>query len=81
VRHLVGRVRRQGLTQLVETPNRWEWTPVYSPDGNDIAFGRGVGTRAAAPADLWVMGSRRLQPHRITDTGRRDEFGLSWQSV
>jgi TolB protein len=62
---------------LTDTPRRSEWTPVFSPDGTEVAFSR---SRLFGPADLWTMGSDGTDPVRISDSDA-DEFQLSWQAV
>jgi TolB protein len=70
-----------GRTRLTDTPNRWEWTPVFSPDGMRIAFTRGTRRGFAAPGDIWTIAVDGTDATRLTDTPGTDEYGLSWQST
>jgi TolB protein len=69
-----------GLTRLTDTPGRWEWTPVFSPNGARIAFVRGQDARILARGDIYSMLPDGTDVVRITDT-RRDEYSLSWQAT
>ena len=69
------------VTRLTDTPNRSEFTPAFSPDGNEIAFCRTIANDPFSPCDIWIMGEDGTDPTRITETPRIDEFDLSWQST
>jgi TolB protein len=76
-----------GQVQLTDTPRRWEFGPVFSPDGARIVYSRSQ-SKDPLPRDpdfifddLWVMNADGSNPHRITDTPRRDEFAPSWRAV
>jgi TolB protein len=70
-----------GRARLTETPRRWEWRPVFSPDGTEIAFSRSINKKFFSTDDIWIMNADGTSPAQITDTANKDEFGLSWQAV
>jgi TolB protein len=70
-----------GRTQLTDTRKRWEFTPVFSPDGNKIAFSRTIRQTSYSPDDIWVMDADGTDPVAITHTRDVDEVDLSWQSL
>jgi Tol biopolymer transport system component len=75
---IVVTVATEVKTQLTDTPRRNEWTPAFSPDGLQIAFGRSIG---GGQANLWIADADGSNPTRITDTPDVDEFQLSWQAT
>ena len=76
-------VRADGsdLTRLTDTPNRTEYTPVFSPDGGQVAFCRPTARNPNSPCDIRIMNEDGTDAANITETSRIDEFDLSWQSV
>jgi Tol biopolymer transport system component len=68
-------------TRLTDTPNRYEYTPAFSPQGDRIAYCRVIGNDPFSPCDIWIMNADGTEPTRITETSRIDEFDLSWQPV
>lgn len=70
-----------GLAPLTDSTRRWEFTPVYSPEGGEIAFVRGRGPRLLDPGDIWIMHADGSMPTQITDNPKPDEYVLSWQSL
>ena len=70
-----------GRTRLTDTPRRWEWTPVFSPDGLRIAFPRGRSGKPLSPADIFTIAVDGTDEQRLTDTNRIDEFALNWQAT
>jgi len=67
------------LTQITDTPTRWEWDPVFSPDGTLIAYERGG--RDYRPTDLFTISVEGGTRRRLTDTPERWETGPSWQRI
>jgi Tol biopolymer transport system component len=70
-----------GVTAVTETPNRWETSPTFSPDGTKIAFIRTAGIQYYNPHDIWLVTVPGGVFTRLTDTPKRDEIGLSWQAI
>ena len=70
-----------GKTRLTDTPRRWEWTPVFSPDGLRIAFLRGRSGKYFSPSDIFTIAADGTDEQQLTDTSRIDEFGLNWQAT
>ena len=70
-----------GLARLTDTPRRWDWRPVYSPDGTQIAFGRGQGPNFFDRENIWLMQADGSMQTQVTDTQRRSEADYSWQPV
>ena len=69
-----------GRTRLTDTPRRWEWTPVFSPNGTRIAFVKGQGSNFLARGDIFTMLTDGSGVVRVTDT-KQDEYWLSWQAT
>ena len=69
-----------GLTQLTDTPRRWEWTPAFSPNGARIAFVKGQKPNFLALGDIFTMLTDGSDVVRVTDT-KQDEYDLSWQAT
>jgi Tol biopolymer transport system component len=70
---------RSDIQQLTDTPNRWEWQAVYSPNGNRIVFNRSQKRRLSSPDDLWKMRTDGSGQHPLTRTVNIDEWGPDWQ--
>jgi TolB protein len=70
-----------GLTRLTDTPNRPEFSAVFSPDGAQIAFCRTIRKDPFSPCDIWLMDDDGANAARVTDSPGIDEFDLSWQAV
>jgi Tol biopolymer transport system component len=66
---------------LTDTPNRWEWQAVYSPNGRRIVFNRSQSRRRASPDDLWKMRADGSGTHPLTRTLNVDEWGPEWQAT
>jgi TolB protein len=61
----------------VTTTRRSEQRPAWSPDGGQIAFTRDAGTAV----DIWIADVDGSDAQRITDTHRRDEYGVAWRAI
>jgi Tol biopolymer transport system component len=59
------------LTRLT-TEDGWDYQPVWSPDGSQIAF-----VRSRPSEDIWVMDADGTNPARLTDGGSFD-LSPSW---
>ena len=70
-----------GLTRLTRTPDRWESSAIFSPDGTAVAFSRTNGRDFASTDDLWTIGSTGLDLVRLTHTPKTDEIASSWQAT
>jgi TolB protein len=70
-----------GITQVTSTARRWEFNPVFSPDGTEIAFSRTMGRHFYDTDDIWIIPVAGGAPTRLTDTPKKDEFGVSWQPI
>ena len=70
-----------GKTRLTDTPRRWEWTPIFSPDGLRIAFPRGRSGKLLSRGDIFTIAADGTDEQRLTDTRRIDEFALNWQAT
>jgi TolB protein len=70
-----------GLVQITDTPRRWEWQAVYSPNGRRIVCVRSRGEDIDSLDDLWKLHADGTGGHPLTRTPRIDEFGPSWQST
>ena len=66
-------------TQLTDTTDRWESTPIFSPDGASIAFSRTMRQTSYSFSDIWIMDADGSSASKITHTRRIDEIDLSWQ--
>jgi len=64
-----------GRIRLTDTPDRWESTPVFSPDGTKIAF---LGAITVA-THIFVMSTAGTDVARVTDM--KVSGGLSWQAT
>jgi Tol biopolymer transport system component len=70
-----------GLTQVTHTVLRWEFAPVWSPDGTRIAFSRTGGTNSLTIQDLWTIAPDGTDPDRVTNSQGVDELAPDWQPV
>jgi TolB protein len=63
------------VTNLTNTPTTYEGSPVYSPDGSQIAFSM----YGSTSSDIFVMNSADGSDQKnLTKTGRIDEYGPDW---
>jgi Tol biopolymer transport system component len=62
------------LTRLTTVAGGWDNDPVWSPDGQRIAFGREQGT---GTYDLWVMNTNGSDQQRLTNTPE-SELSHDW---
>jgi Tol biopolymer transport system component len=69
------------LTQVTHTALRWEFQPVWSPDGTRIAFSRTVGTSSLTLSDLWTIAVDGSDVQRVKPTPGIDERGVDWQAA
>jgi Tol biopolymer transport system component len=67
------------LRQLTNTPKRWEWQAIYSPNGHRIVFNRSQSPELSSPDDLWKMRLDGQGQHPITRTADVDEWAPNWQ--
>lgn len=67
------------LTQITDTPTRWEGEPVFAPSGTRIAYDRG-GLRWRQ-TDLFTIDPDGTDRLRLTDTPERWERHPSWQPL
>jgi Tol biopolymer transport system component len=68
----------EGLTRLTNTPERIELTPVWSPDGSQIAFNaRATSAGPGGEQTIYVMNSDGSGIHAITGNGGE----LDWQAL
>jgi Tol biopolymer transport system component len=67
------------LSQITDTPTRWEQDPVFAPSGTRIAYARG-GLRWR-PTDLFTIAPDGTDRMRLTDTSDRWEVHPSWQPL
>ena len=57
--------------ELTRDPEHSDTGPVWSPDGDEIAFSRGVGGPGEGSQALWIIGADGTRPRRVTDfTGK-----------
>lgn len=70
-----------GLTQVTNTPNRWEQEPAWSPDGTRITFWRSTVQVAYPFSDLWTIAPDGSVADRVTQTVQADELAPDWQPV
>ncbi|HEY7401671.1 MAG TPA: hypothetical protein VH989_12340 [Actinomycetota bacterium] len=69
------------LTQVTHTVKRWEFAPVWSPDGTRIAFSRTVGTSSLTLSDLWTIAVDGSDAQRVKHTPGVDERDVDWQAA
>ena len=69
-----------GRTRLTDTPRRWEWTPVFSPDGLRIAFLRGRSGKYFSPSDIFTIAADGTDEQRLTDARRAGSWKLRTRS-
>ncbi len=53
--------------ELTRDPEHSDTGPVWSPDGDEIAFSRGVGGAGEGSQALWIMRADGTRPRRVTD--------------
>ena len=70
-----------GLTQITDTPRRWEFAPSWAPDGSRLAYSRTVGRDSLTIQNLWTIAPDGSDPDKVSDTSRIDEIGVDWQPV
>jgi TolB protein len=70
-----------GVTQVTSTAKRWEFDPVFSPDGTDIAFSRTIGRHPYGTEDIWTITLSGGSLTQLTDTPKKDEFEVNWQPI
>jgi TolB protein len=70
----------RSLTNVTNSPNRYELLPTYSPDGTSIAFSRLMGNGPEAEWDLWTAQIDGSSPFRLTTTAKSEE-AVDWQPV
>lgn len=69
------------ITWLTDTPRRWEFGGVWSPNGANVVFPRSIRSSDRSTDDLWVAQSDGTSPHRIVNTPRIDELTPDWQAT
>jgi Tol biopolymer transport system component len=65
------------LTRIIRTPRRWDWVPLYSPDGTKIAVSITDKKGLFAPEEIWVFDADGTNPVKITDS-EADEYLQTW---
>jgi Tol biopolymer transport system component len=68
-------------TRITHTAKRWERSPVFSPDGTQIAFSRSIGPNVYSTYDIWILTLAGDTPDQITDTPKKNELGPNWQPI
>ncbi len=64
-----------GRVRLTNTPDRWDYTPVFSPDGTKIAFTSGIWRN-----EIFIMSTAGTDVVPLTDTKVTGTV-LSWQAT
>ncbi|MDP9329052.1 MAG: hypothetical protein M3P11_00140 [Actinomycetota bacterium] len=74
-------LRSSGTTRVTHTRKRWEFRPVFSPDGTQIAYSRTIGESSGESDDIWTFTIAGATFEQLTNTPKIDEYGVSWQPI
>ena len=69
------------LAPLTDTPRIGEHAPIFSPDGERIAFMFNDAQEGYGFSDIFTMAADGSDVRRLTRTPKRREFTRSWQAV